>query len=78
VLAALMDDSGQITISRMHPIKCAAIANHSRNNLAMLQRRPQESLQQLLKRLDEAVGLAWNKNESTDEINTAMVTRPRR
>jgi ribosome assembly protein YihI (activator of Der GTPase) len=44
----------------------------------MLRRRPQESLQQLLERLDEAIGLAWNKQEFTDEINTAMLTRPRR
>jgi ribosome assembly protein YihI (activator of Der GTPase) len=77
-IAALIDGGGQITLGRMHPIKCAAIANDGHNSLATLQRRPQESLQQLLERLDEAIGLAWNKQEFTDEINTAMLTRPRR
>ena len=77
-IAALIDGGDQITIGSMHPIKCAAIANDSHNSLAMLQRRPQESLQQLLERLDAAISLAWNKNEFTDEINIAIVTGQRR
>jgi hypothetical protein len=39
------------------------------NSLAMLQRRPSETLQQLLQRLDAAIDLAWNADQFTDEIN---------
>jgi hypothetical protein len=36
----------------------------------MLQRRHGERLHDLLVRLDEAIGLAWNDHRFTDEINT--------
>ena len=38
----------------------------------MLQRRPGETLQQSLERLDAAIDLAWTANEFTDEFNTTL------
>jgi hypothetical protein len=46
-----------------------AIANDDCNCLAMLRRRPGETLHQLLQRLDAAVDLAWSTDQFTDEIN---------
>jgi hypothetical protein len=55
----------------MYPIKyVVAVANDEHNSLAILQRRPGETLQQLLERLDAAIDLAWTANQFTDEINT--------
>jgi hypothetical protein len=68
-IAALIDNGGQITLGALHPIACVAIANDDHNSLAMLQRRPSETLQQLLQRLDAAIDLAWNADQFTDEIN---------
>ena len=51
------------------PIRCAAIANDAHNMLAALQRRPGESLTDLLNRLDTAVGKAIDQQIFTDEIN---------
>ena len=71
-IAALIDTGGQITLGALDPIKCVAIANDEANCLAMLQRRPGETLQQLLERLDSAIDLAWTTDQFTDEINTPL------
>lgn len=63
---------GQIAIGAIRPIACAAIANDGRNMLAALVRRPDETLQQLLERLDQAVQLALNDEIYTDEINPPL------
>ena len=60
---------GQIAIGAIRPIACAAIANDDHNMLAALVRRPGETLQQLLQRLDQAVQLALDDEIYTDEIN---------
>jgi len=72
-IAALIDSGGQITIGKVRPIACAAIANDRHDCLAMLERRPGETLEKLLHRLDAAIQLAWDTGEFTDEINV----RPR-
>jgi hypothetical protein len=77
-IAALIDSGGQITLGALHPIKCVAIANDDHNALAMLQRRPGETLQHLLQRLDAAVDLAWNANQFTDEINPPLLSHKKR
>lgn len=74
-IAALIDDGGQITIGRLYPIECAAIANDDHNCLAMLQRRPHESLRDLLVRLDTAIATAWNEEILIDEINPPLPSR---
>jgi hypothetical protein len=63
---------GQISIGAIRPIACAAIANDEHNMLAALVRRPDETLQQLLERLDRAVQLALDDEIYTDEINTPI------
>ena len=71
-IAELIDSGGQITLGAMYPIKyVVAVANDEHNSLAILQRRPGETLQQLLERLDAAIDLAWTADQVTDEINTA-------
>ena len=69
-IAALLDDGGQISIGALPPIECAAVANDAYNCLAMLKRRPNETLQQLLERLDAAIERALETDELIDEINT--------
>jgi len=68
-IAALIDRGGQITVGALEPIACVAIANDDDNCLAMLKRRPRETLRQLLERLDAAIELASSTDQFTDEIN---------
>jgi hypothetical protein len=65
----LVDGEGEITIGRLGTIRCAAVASDGHNALAMLVRRSNESLHDLLSRLDEAIRLAVEEDEYTDEIN---------
>lgn len=68
-LQELIASGGTISIGAIHPIPCAAIANDEHNMLAALVRRDKESLVDMLKRLDGAVGKALEHDEFTDEIN---------
>jgi len=68
----VIHSDGQIAIGAIKPIACAAIANDEHNMLAALVRRPDETLQQLLERLDRAVQLALEDEVFTDEINTPL------
>jgi hypothetical protein len=61
-IAALIAD-GEITVG------CVAVATDGHNTLAMLKRRPDETLAQLLTRLDQAIERAWTEEIYTDEIN---------
>ena len=65
----LVSSGGQISVGQIPPISCAAIANDEHNCLAMLQRRQDESLRDLLVRLDAAIAIAWNEERFIDEIN---------
>jgi hypothetical protein len=67
---------GQISVGSIGPISCAAIASDEHNMLAALMRRPDETLQQLLERLDRAVQLALADEIFTDEINTPDKPKP--
>ena len=62
-------EEGQITVGALHPVGCVAIANDDHNTLAMVRRRPGESLQKLLLRLDQAIAKALDDGEFTDEVN---------
>jgi len=73
-IAALIDGLGNITIGRVGPIHCAAVAADEDQALAMLTARPGESFFDLMTRLDAAIGLAWDQNIYTDEINTLRST----
>jgi hypothetical protein len=65
-------DYGGITIGQMEPVGCVAVANSEHDCLAMLRRRKNESLGQLLVRLDHAVAKAINEDIYTDEINAPI------
>lgn len=53
----------------LNPVGCVAVATDGHNTLAMLKRRPGETLTQLLTRLDQAIERAWTEEIHTDEIN---------
>jgi ABC-type taurine transport system substrate-binding protein len=65
----LIDDSGEITIGRVGPVRCAAAASDENQCLAMLVRRPDESFEDLLARLDGAIADAVEDQIFVDEIN---------
>lgn len=62
-------DYGEITVGVLEPVGCVAIACDDGNTLAMLARRKEETLLQLLTRLDQAIAKAYTEDISTDEIN---------
>lgn len=65
----LIESAGNITIGRVASIDCAAIATDEHNMLAALVRRKGETFLDLMRRLDEAVQLALEEEQFTDEIN---------
>ncbi len=65
----LVRGNGDITIGRIGPIRCAAVAADGDQQLAALVRRPRESLTDLLARLDAAIQKAWEDDVFLDEIN---------
>ena len=67
-IAELIAD-GEITVGVLNPVGCVAVATDGHNSLAMLKRRPGETLMQLLARLDQAIERAWAEEIYTDEIN---------
>jgi hypothetical protein len=73
-IADLIDSGGQISLGAIGPITCAAVANDEDQCLAMLQRRPEETLQQLLERLDSAIDTAITTEQMIDEINAPQST----
>ena len=72
----LIDGNGDITIGAVGPVRCAATAADEHQCLAMLQRRPGESLEDLLQRLDAAIGDAYENNVYIDEVNAPPRSKP--
>jgi hypothetical protein len=68
----LIDGKGDITIGAVGPIHCAATAADEDQCLAVLVRRPGESLSELLQRLDAAIADAYENNVFVDEINAPL------
>ncbi|MDX8404853.1 MAG: hypothetical protein R8K50_01720 [Mariprofundus sp.] len=66
----LIDGNGGVTLGRCGPVRCAAMASDDDQCLAMLARRPGESLMELLQRLDSAIEDAYENDTFADEINT--------
>jgi hypothetical protein len=65
----LIDGDGEITIGSIASIPCAATASDDHQSFAMLVRREDESLEQLLIRLDRAIAMAVEDEIFIDEIN---------
>ena len=61
---------GHITVGVFRPTGCIAIATDGNDTLAMLLRRPDETMAQLLARLDQAINKAVLEDICTDEINS--------
>jgi hypothetical protein len=72
----LIDGNGDITIGRVGPIPCVATAADEDQCLAMLQRRPGESLAELLQRLDAAIADAYENSIFVDEVNAPPRSKP--
>lgn len=68
-IETLINEGGDISIGPLAPLTCVAAASDGSNSLAMLVRRDGETLAGLMKRLDEAIGLAWSDDLFTDEVN---------
>ncbi len=68
-IEALIEYDGQITLGNLDPVGCVAIANDDHNTLAMLKRKPGESVNDLLARLDAAIEQAVEHETFIDEIN---------
>ncbi len=66
----LINGNGEVTLGRCGYVRCAATASDDDQGLAMLARRPGESLLELLQRLDAAIEDAYEHNIFADEINT--------
>ena len=68
---------GAITIGVVPPLKeCVAVAHEGKHTLAMLKRQKDESLTELLSRLNLAIARAHTEDLFTDEINPANTKRP--
>lgn len=65
----MLHQDGQISVGKIGPIDCAAVANDDHAMQVALQRRPGESLADLLQRLEEALKRALDTDVFTDEIN---------
>lgn len=67
-LAGFIED-GEVTIGILYPVGCVATAADEHASIAMLVRRKNETLTELLTRLDYAIGLALTEDIFTDEVN---------
>lgn len=65
---ALMKAGGQITLGRVAPLDGIALAGDGKDLYAALRRRSDESVDELLQRLDRVIDLA-KKGTHTNEIN---------
>jgi len=71
----LIEEGGEITVGRMPPLDCVATATDEAACIAMLVRREGETLNQLIKRLDKAIQLAWTDDPFIDEVNDGQSDR---
>jgi len=68
-IQAVVEGGGQIMIGTIAPIRDAAVAHDGTKTLAMLRRRPHESMPALLTRLNSAIATARSTGTRVDEIN---------
>lgn len=67
-VTALLEKRGHITVGYVTPIEGAAIAADEHTLFATVVRRPDEPFDELLQRLDDAIGSALNGGATTNEI----------
>ncbi len=68
-LDSLIRGNGDITLGRVGPVHCAATAADGDQMLVALVRRPHETFEELLDRLDTALWKRWEEDVFIDEIN---------
>lgn len=69
-IEALLDDGGDISVGPVASFPCVATASTADNALVMLIRREDESLVDLLRRLESGIGKALAEPGLTiDEVN---------
>lgn len=76
-IEALIED-GEITVGVMQPVGAVAVATDGHNALAMLRRRDGETLIEVLIRLDDAIGQAFDGGDFIDEINSPKTSSKKR
>ena len=74
-IEALIHGGGQIMIGTMQPIRRAAVAHDGSKTLVMLRCQPDESLTQILSRLETAISSAKATGQRVDEINRPSADR---
>ena len=74
-IEALIHGGGQIMIGTMQPIQRAAVAHDGSKTLVMLRCQPDESLTQILSRLETAISSAKATGQRVDEINRPSADR---
>jgi hypothetical protein len=65
----LINGAGDITVGRIGPIRCVAVAADEDRQHVALVRGSRGSLEGLLSRLDASIEKAWEDDEATDDIN---------
>lgn len=65
----LVENGGEFTIGSVGPYECAAVANDEDNMLAAAVRRQNESISELLVRVDASIEKAWDEVVYLDELN---------
>lgn len=68
-IESLIDGNGNITIGAVASFPCVASASDVHQCLGMLVRRENETLHELLERLDRAIEMAYEEDEFIDEVN---------
>ena len=69
-ISAMLESGGQIMVGAAKPLPYTAVAHDGKKTLAMLRRRKNETLDELLTRLDAAIATAQSTGRRVDEINT--------
>jgi hypothetical protein len=72
----LIEGNGDITIGAVASMSCVAAASDDEQCLAMLVRRDDETLTDLLVRLDQAIELAYEGEVIIDEVNNGPSDTP--
>ena len=72
---AVIHQGGQIMIGTMKPIRVAAVAHDGDKTLAILRCGPNETLTEILARLDVAIATAKATGQSVDEVNRPSASR---
>ena len=65
----IRDCGGEVSIGKLGPVECAAVASDEDTMYVALKGRRGETLMQLLARLDQALGPAIDDQLFVDEIN---------